>query len=135
VDMCAARPLRAASFRWAGSGEVGTVSSGLAEEALLGFIAALTLLLGASLLVVIRQPPWMPPPPAGESGGQHAGPESVEQWPAAAAVSSGRHSAGPPAGPAGLAEPPGLAEPDGGQSRVAGGPPWDPAPRPPGALP
>ena len=62
--------LRAVSFRAPGSGRVGTVSGGLADEVWLGFIAALTLLLGASVSVVIRQPPWIPPPPAQQAGGQ-----------------------------------------------------------------
>jgi len=146
----------------------------MADEAWLGFIAALTLLLVATILSVIRQPPWVPPPPAEESGG----PELAERWPGYPAPSNGRHSApaapgtgGPPAArpavrpaaqprpaplpvrqpgqsgwpapvaagrlaqPESPAEPDGLAWPNGGQPQVTGGPPWGPAPRPPGALP
>ena len=180
-DKCDAQPLRADSFRWRGAGQVGTLTNGLADEAWLGFIAALTLLLVTTILVVIRQPPWIPPPPD-ESGGQHGGPEPVERWPAAPGPSYGRHSAGAVpgpvtgrangqaarpaaapgagqrpvplpvrqpgqsgwpqpagtgrlAGPGSPAEPDGLAWPEGGTPRVTGGPPWGPAPRPPGALP
>ena len=43
--------------------------------------------------------------------------------------------AGQLVGPGSPAEPDGLAWPDGGEPQVTGGPPWGPAPRPPGALP
>ena len=143
------------------------MTAGLPDEAWLGFIAALTLLLAASVLVVIRQPPWIPPPPAEETGGQHAGLESVDRRPAYPGPSYGRHSAGLAAGPVarplagqgaaplpvrqpgqsgwsrpmpgGLAGPEDLVGPEelvgpnDGPPRVAGGPPWGPAPRPPGA--
>ena len=149
------------------------MTGGLADEAWLGFIAALALLLVATILSVIRQPPWVPPP-AEEPGG----PDLAERWPGYPVPSTGRHSApavagtggplaarpavGPAAqqrpaplparqpgqsgwpapvaagrlaGPESPAEPDGLAWPNGGQPRVAGGPPWGPAPRPPSALP
>jgi len=129
----------------------------MGDEALLGFIAALTLLLFASLLTVIRQPPWIPPPPVEETRSPAAEPESVDRWSAYQGPSYGRHAAGPvtepgaaplpvrqpgqsgwqrplagsPAGPNG-----GPVTPNGGPApRVTGGPPWGPAPRPPGALP
>jgi hypothetical protein len=138
--------------------------SGLADQAWFGFIAALALLLAASILVVIRQPPWVPPPPADETGGPPRGPAPAERWPAYPAPSYGRHSAGPtagptaglparprpaplpvrqpvqsgwpqPAGPGNLVGQESLAGPNGEPPPVTGGPPWGPAPRPPGMLP
>ena len=127
----------------------------------MGFIAALTLLLVASILVVIRQPPWVPPPPTEENGGPRSAPDAAERWPAYPAPSYGRHSAGATAGlparprpvaqpaplpvrqpgqsgwpqlvgPGGLVGQESLDGPNGGPPRVTGGPPWGPAPRPPG---
>ena len=131
---------------------MGTVS-GLGDEALLGFIAALTLLLFASLLTVIRQPPWIPPP-VQEARSPAPEPEPVDRWSAYQGPSYGRHAAGPANEPGAAPLPvrqPGQsgwqrplaggpvgspAGPNGGPApRVTGGPPWGPAPRPPGALP
>ena len=134
----------------------------LADQAALAFTVALTVLLAASLLTVIRQPPWIPPPPAEERPGypedtrlgpgwerrsQPAEPLAARSR-AVAAASPGRHASGPPDETARAPLPvrapgqSGWTAPDAGAAGrpdtawrppVAGGPPWGPAQRPPGA--
>ncbi|HTT54737.1 MAG TPA: hypothetical protein VMH35_25365 [Streptosporangiaceae bacterium] len=121
------------------------MNGGVADDALMGFLAALTLLLVVSLLTVIRQPPWLP---ADDTPGQPAGPEPTDRWaaypepadrgpahpepahpraahPGAAhpGTAHGRHSAGSPAEP----EPPPLPVRQPGQSGWPRTPPGGPA--------
>ena len=119
------------------------MSPATANEAALIFNAALILLLAASLLAVARMPPWTgttaedTPLPGQEPApirpaepfpqrGRHALAEADGvPLPVRAPGQSGRTA---PAAPTAVPPPDGSWRP-----RVAGGPPWGPAPRPPGA--
>ena len=108
----------------------------LADEAALAFIVALTALLATALLTVIRQPPWIPPPPAGERPagrpGRHASgpPDETARTPLPVRAPGRSGWTAPAAGAAGGRPEP--ARPDTAwRPRVAGGPPWGPARRPP----
>jgi hypothetical protein len=96
------------------------VSPALANDAVLSLSALLILLLAVSLLAVIRQPPWAESAAADDTGEQLAGPEIADLIDAP----------GPPGRDAPSAPPP-LPE-DTWRRVVSGGPPWGPAPRPPG---
>lgn len=118
----------------------------LADDGLRVFLTVLTLLLAVSVLEVLRHPAEDPAGEAGEAGiflydeetaaplppqGRHAapfppgtGPGNVGPLPVRSPGRSGW--AAPPGGPA---HPPGP--PAAGVAHRAGGPPWDPAPRPP----
>jgi hypothetical protein len=117
-----------------------------ADEAVLYFTVALTVLLAGSVLAVIRQPPWTPGP-APQEHSPHPGSAGWANDGAAAPGRPGRHAAGPPAeapvplpvrspGQSGWTAPAaggGTTQPESWRSPVSGGPPWGPAPRPPGA--
>jgi len=90
------------------------LSPSLADNALRLFLTLLTLLLAGSVLEVIRHPLEEAVLPD-ESGAYR-----YDQAPALAPPSQGRHAAPPPALPD-----------TGGPTAGTGGPPWDPAPKPP----
>ena len=115
-----------------------------ANEVVLIFCAVLLLLLAASLLAVIRMPPWTgtttedtPGPLASQEPARAGPPDPLPQRtryalakPGAAPLpvrAPGRSGRTAPAAPSGVPPPDGSWRP-----RVSGGPPWGPAPRPPG---
>jgi len=117
------------------------MSSAAANEAALIFNAALILLLAASLLAVIRMPPW-----TGSTADDNSGPLPGPEPPPIASADPRPPRVRYPPGAAPLpVRAPGrsgwiapaaagqVPPPDGSwRPRVSGGPPWDPAPRPPG---
>jgi hypothetical protein len=119
------------------------MSPATANEAALIFNAVLILLLVASLLAVARMPPWTGAPAEDTPGpGQEPAPigpaEAFPQRSRYAAAEAGRATlpvrAPGQSGRAAPAAPNAVPPPDGSwRPPVAGGPPWGPAPRPPGA--
>ena len=146
--------LRQALDRAAGNGRGAAVNPATANEAVLIFTVALTVLLAASVLTVFRQPPWVPPPPVDEGRGYpaedgrgypaedgrwyQAEQNAARAWPAEPLAPYGRHAARPPAQPVPAPLPvrapgqSGWTAPAGAWPKVSGGPPWGPAPKPPG---
>jgi hypothetical protein len=120
------------------------MSQEMANEAVLIFTAVLILLLAASLQAVIRMPPWTgtttedtPGPLAGQEPARAGPPDPFPQRaqyapaePGAARLpvrAPGQSGWTAPAAPSAVPPPDGSWRP-----RVSGGPPWGPAPRPPG---
>lgn len=116
----------------------------LANEAVLIFNALLILLLAASLLAVIRMPPWTgttaEDTPGPLTGQERVPADGTEPLPQRVRYAAAEPGAGPlpvrapgqsswtaPVSPSAVPPPDGSWRP-----RVSGGPPWDPAPRPPG---
>jgi hypothetical protein len=120
------------------------MSQEMANEAVLIFNAVLILLLAASLLAVIRMPPWTgtttedtPGPPAGQeparAGPPGPFPQHAQYAPAEPGAASLPVRAPGQSGWTAPAAPSAVPPPDGSwRPRVSGGPPWGPAPRPPG---
>ena len=115
-----------------------------ANEAALIFSVVLILLLAASLLAVIRTPPWTGTT-AEDTPGPLTGHEPVpagaaEPLPQRIRYASAEPGAAPlpvrapgQSGWTAPASPSAVPPPDGSwRPRVSGGPPWNPAPRPPG---
>jgi hypothetical protein len=100
---------------------MAALSTAQANEAVFWFAVFLVALLALSLAAVIASPSRMGSPPVEEDGGQ-SGP-SAQEPPASPLPRrvAGQSGAGPAAAPA---PPPGVARP--------AGPPWGPAPKPPG---
>lgn len=120
------------------------MSPQVANEAVLIFIAVLILLLAASLLAVARMPPWTGTT-VEDTPGPLAGQEPARAGPPAPLPQRARHAPAEPgasplpvrapgrSGRAAPATPSTVPPPDGSwRPRVSGGPPWEPAPRPPG---
>ena len=102
---------------------MAALSPAQANQAVFWFLVFLVALLALSLAGVIASPSRMGSPPADEDGGQSG--LSGQQAPASplprrVAGQSGAGPAGDPARPLGVVRP--------------GGPPWGPAPKPPGHL-
>jgi hypothetical protein len=116
----------------------------MANKAVLIFNAVLILLLAASLLAVIRMPPWTgttaedpPGPLGGQEPGRAGPPDPLPHRARSAAAEPGTAPlpvrAPGQSGWTGPAVPGAVPPPDGSwRPRVSGGPPWGPAPRPPG---
>ena len=116
------------------------MSPATANEATLIFSVALILLLAASLLAVIRMPPW-----TGTTAADAPGPDQ-EPAPAQPPPQRGQPAAARPGAPLPVRAPgqsgrtapaatSAVPPPDGSwRPPVSGGPPWGPAPRPPGAY-
>lgn len=123
------------------------MSPALANEAVLGFNVLLILLLAASLSAVIRQPPYTGSTAADDTRSPLPGqetmlagpgeplPHRVPRGPVPEEPGRGPLPVRAP-GPSGWGAPPPSApvpRPDGTwRPVVSGGPPWGPAPRPPG---
>jgi hypothetical protein len=107
----------------------------MANDAIVSFTALLTFLLAATLFTVIRLPPWTASPAAEDTQDEaghwepkHARPaQPPAPLPHRAPGQSGR-APGQPGRIAPASSP--VLPPE-----VSGGPPWDPAPRPPGPRP
>jgi hypothetical protein len=128
---------------------LAVLSPALADDGGLAFIAALSLLLAASLLAVIWQPAQAGGAAAGQTRRHPAQQEPAREQPLQL-LRPGRHAEAPPAGPARAPLP---VRPPGQSARIApltsdparqdapappgvsGGPPWEPAPKPPGPGP
>ena len=104
------------------------MSSASAAAALSLTLVLLTALLALSIVAIVRAEPWIPGPPEQESAGQFSQPEPMSEphtapLPRRVAGESGWVAAD---------ELPLLPEVI-GRPGVSGSPPWDPAPKPPGA--
>jgi len=127
----------------AGPGLVAAMSPATANEAALIFSAVLILLLAVSLLAVARTPPWTGTTAEDTPGpGQEPAPTGpAEQFPQRSWYAPAEAGRAPlpvrapgQSGRTAPAAPSAVPPPDGSwRPRVAGGPPWGPAPRPPGA--
>jgi hypothetical protein len=115
-----------------------------ANEAALIFNAVLILLLAVSLLAVIRMPPWTGTT-AEDTPGSRPGQEPAPGGPGDPLPQHARYASAEPGGVPLPVRAPGQSGwtapaapspgplPDGSwRPRVSGGPPWGPAPRPPG---
>jgi hypothetical protein len=109
-----------------GGGAVAALSPAQANEAVFWLVVFLVALLALSLVAVIASPARTASPTAEDTGGE-SGP-SGKQPPASplpprvAGQSGAGYPAGDPANPPGVIRPPWASD----------GPPWGPAPRPPG---
>jgi hypothetical protein len=106
------------------------MSPALAHDALFWFPGILTLLLLISLAGIVRSPAWAPSPAVRDDADQDAQPEPAGEpttgpLPRRVAGQSGRVVT---RAPGDLAHPQGVVL----SPRVSGGPPWGPAPKPPG---
>lgn len=100
-------------------------------------LVLLTALLALSITAIVRAEPWIPSPPEQEPAGQFSAPGTMSEPPTAPLPRRVAGESGWVAGESGRAarapgepaSPPGVI----GRPGVSGSPPWDPAPKPPGA--
>ena len=104
---------------------MAALSPAQADEASLWFVVFLAVLLALSLAAVIVSPSRTGSLPAEGAGGEPGLPEPGNAPPPSPLPRRVAGQSGVVAYPAG---PPGAIRPAG----VSGGPPWDPAPKPPG---
>ena len=100
-------------------------------------LVLLTALLALSITAIVRAEPWIPGSPEPESAGQFSQPEPMSEPPTAPLPRRVAGESGRVAGePGRVSRAPGEQPPLPGvigRPGVSGSPPWDPAPRPPGA--